>query len=428
MRVMFLTWGEVPRLSSVYGGQVVEVIAALQSQPEIDDVSLVAGYPVIHSGMVREKWRYKDQLKAICDLIGAKNFSTRRIPVPPVGVHPKPWQLPFFTKGHHGFLARKIRTQNIDVVHCRSYVATHFALETRDIFGMDFKVVFDARSLMPEEATITGRWSAADPAFAFWKAREAEMLAQADLAVAVSEPMRVHFERLGAKRTALIYLNVAINALDLARISDTSRLRAGAPVMAYCGYLDEKTWHHPDNLWRVFQAFQSHSPGAKLLVITKSNHAVLRNSLHACAGEKATAATTFTSCPTPRDTVDLLQNADMAVFSYLNPANVFEEDLSETTFATKTAEYLAVGLPVLVNQYCGGARDYVLSKNAGVAYDPKTLLSANDVERMLTLATDRVRISQDARSDFGLADNAARWCALYTDIMTDTNASQPPNT
>lgn len=419
---MFLTWGEVPRMSSVYGGQVVEVVAALQAQPSIDHVSLVSGYPVVHSGIVREKWRYKDQLAAIRQRIGADNFSTRRIPVPPVGVHPKPSQLPLFTKGHHGFLASKIRAQNIDVVHCRSYVATHFALETRMRFGLNFKIVFDARSLMPEEATITGRWGVDDPAFAFWKTREAEMLAQVDLTVAVSEPMRIRFERLGAKRTALIHLNVAINALDMARISDTSRVQAGAPVMAYCGYLGEATWHRPGNLWRVFRSFQVHCPDAKLLVITKSNHAVLRESLRAHGGEEAVAATTFVSAPTPRDTVALLQDADLSVLSYLSPSDAFEEDLSETGFGTKTAEYLAAGLPVLVNRYCGGARDYVLAQNAGVAYDPQTLLSAGDVAQMLSLAWDRVRISQEARSDFGLEDNAARWCTLYGQI---TNPARP---
>jgi glycosyltransferase involved in cell wall biosynthesis len=419
MRVMILTWGEVPRVSSVFGGQVVEVVAALQNQAGIEHVSLVSGYPLIHSGMVREKWRYKHQLRAIRDRIGRHNFSTRRIPVPPVGVHPKPWQLPLFTYGHHRFLARKVRAQNIDVVHCRSYVATHFALETRERFGMNFKVVFDARSLMPEEATITGRWKEQDAAYTFWKEREAEMLAQADAVVAVSEPMRSRFEQIGAKRTALIHLNVAINALDPSLISDTSRLETGSPVLAYCGYLEEGSWHRPDNLWRVFKSFRSYCPDVQLLVITKSNHGMLRESLRANAGASAVSATTFTSAPSPRDTVKLLQTADLAVLSYLDPANAFEKNLSESTFATKTAEYVAVGLPVLVNRYCGGAREYILAHNAGVSYDPDSLLTADDVKKILELSKNRTRISESARHDFGLPNNAVRWCALYNQIMVE---------
>ncbi|HDZ52728.1 hypothetical protein LCGC14_0480210 [marine sediment metagenome] len=419
MRIMFLSWGEVPRISSVYGGQVVEVVAALQRQGDINHVSLVSGYPMIHSGMVREKWRYKRQLQKIRKRIGSQNFSTRRLPVPPVGVHPKPWQLPLFTCGHHGYLARKIRNQSIDIVHCRSYVATHFALETRKRFGMSFKVVFDARSLMPEEATITGRWTEQDTAYNYWKKREAEMLAQADVVVSVSEPMRARFARLGAKRSELIHLNVAINALDSKLISDTSRLESGSPVLAYCGYLEEGSWHRPNNLWSVFQSFKIHCPGVKLLVITKSNHAVLRESLRTYAGEAAVSASTFTSAPSPSETVKLLQTADLAVLSYLDPDNEFEIELSESTFATKTAEYAAVGLPVLVNRYCGGARDYILSHNAGVSYDPVSLLSIDDVNRVLELAKNRIRISEFARNDFGLPDNAARWSALYNRIMIE---------
>lgn len=413
MRVLYLTWGEVPRLSSVYGGQVVEVVAALQRHPRIEHAALIAGFPMIHSGIVREKWRYRQQLKAIRDRLGAENFITRRLPVPPVGVHPKPWQLPFFTAGQHAFLARQIRRHRADVIQCRSYVATYFALEVRARYGLDVKVVFDARSLMPEEARLSGRWSAGSAAYRFWKDAEAAMLAAADVSNAVSQPMRDRFDALGARRTALIYLNVDVQNLDEGRIADTSRLDAGAPIVAYAGYLAENSWHNPTNLWRAFAALRKHCPGARLLLITKSGHAALRSSLGASGFADLNGAITFTSAASPAETVRLLQDADLSVLSYRTPGNAFERELAEPVFATKSAEYLAVGLPLLVNRYCGGVRDYVLSRDAGVAYDPETGPSAEEVATLLRQSRERLRISRMARDDFSLAENADRLARLY---------------
>jgi len=416
MRIMYLTWGEVPRLSSVYGGQAVQVVAAFQRHPEVENASLVAGYPMIHSGMLREKWRYRKQLSAIRDRIGSDNFTTRRIPVPPVGVHPKPSQLPFFYAGQHGFLAREIRKRKPDVMQCRSYVATNLALEVRARYGFEYKVVFDARSLMPEEAVITGRWSGDGPDFQSWKVIEHAMLATSDLSTAVSKPMQEHFDKLGARRTALAYLNVSVDGIVDAQISDNSRLDAAKPVVAYCGYLAENSWHNPMNLWKVFASFHQHCPGAQLLVITKSNHNQLLDSLRTNGFENLIPAVTFTSAPSPAEVVKLLHGADLSVLSYRDPANHFEESMAEKVFATKTAEYMSVGLPMLVNRYCGGARDYALSHNAGVAYDPQQLLSKEDVDNLLYMARDRLRISRKARSDFSIDENAARLVSIFKNL------------
>ncbi|WP_208417491.1 glycosyltransferase [Sphingopyxis panaciterrae] len=416
IRLLYLTWGEVPRMSSVYGGQVVDVVAALQHHPRVEHAALVAGYPLIHSGMVREKWRYRHQLAAIRARIGAENFRTRRIPVPPVGVYPKPHELPLFFFGHHAFLAEEIRRHRANVIQCRSYVAALFALRVREHYGLDIKVVFDARSLMPDEACISGRWSRESDAYRFWKEQEKQILATADVSNAVSKPMQDHYDRLGARKTALIHLNAKVDHLNEARIADVSRLDAGAPLLAYAGYLHEGTWHDPRNLWAAFAGFRRHCPNARLLVITKSAHAQLRAGLAAEGLDGLADAISFTSAESPAETIQLLQNADISVLSYRTPANEFERELAEPVFATKTAEYLAVGLPLLVNHFCGGARDYAISRDAGVAYDPATGPTADQVATLLRQSRERVRISRTARSDFSVTDNAGRLVSLFESL------------
>jgi glycosyltransferase involved in cell wall biosynthesis len=222
---------------------------------------------------------------------------------------------------------------------------------------------------------------------------------------------------LGAKRSELIYLNVDTDALDEGKMRDTSRIDAGAPILVYAGYLAEGTWHDPLNIWQVFASFRTHCPGAKLTVITKSNHGVLKQHLVEHGFSKLIDAITFTSAASPSETVKMLQDCDVSVFGYRTPKNAEELALAEPVFATKTAEYLCAGLPVIVNDICGGARAYVQEKNAGIAYNADTLLSAEDTASVLRQSRDRQSISATACSDFSLTMNAARLVEHYKELI-----------
>lgn len=417
MRLIYLTWGEVPRMSSVYGGQVVRVISELQQQPQIKTAKLLAGYPIIHSGLFREKHRYGEQLKAIKAAIGGNNFIRRHLPVPPVGIYPNQRQLPLFFVGQLARVGRILRRENPDVVHCRSYLAARMALLARARYGFTYKVIFDARSLLPEEAALTGRWEYGSETFKAWKAIEKQLVDTADLSLAVSLPMQRWFDDLGANRTGLIYLNVDTSAVDAASLRVTTRLDARAPVLAYAGHLEEGSWHEPINIWKVFASFRSFEPGARLTVITKSSHSKLKAHAAASGFADLLDAITFTSAASPRETVRILQDADLAILGYRDPVTAHERALAESVFATKTAEYLCAGLPVIVNNVCGGARDYVLQKNLGIAYSPEALLTREDVDTLLRLSRDRAAISQVSHSDFSMIENARRLVGLYESLL-----------
>lgn len=417
MRVLYMTWGEVPRLSSVYGGQVINVVRELQRHPAVSAAKLLAGVPIIHSGMVREKLAYFDQLRKIHSLIGVENFLWRSIPVPPVGLHPGRWQLPFFIAGQIGAVAKHIRAFNPDVVQCRSYVATCLAHAVRDRIGGRFRIVFDSRSYMPDEAVLTRRWSEGSLDHIFWKKQEKKLLTQSDLTTVVSEPMRKRFEALGARRCEVIHLNVDATAIETEKLKISDRLADDSPILAYCGYLSESSWHSPRSLWQVFSSFRAYRPKARLLVITKSNHSSLMQSLRDAGFGNLVGAIEFTSTAGPSATVQLLQTADIAVLSYRTPKNAHEELLAEGVFSTKTAEYLMAGLPVLVNRHCGGAREYVKNHRAGISYDPEQLLTETDVALVMSLACDRQRIAAEAVGHFSTAQNVGRLVELYAQLV-----------
>src|SRR5690606_13427065 len=159
MNIVFLSWGEVPRLSSVYGGQLVNVVKAVGQQADVQSSRLIAGVPLIHSGMLREKWRYREEINSIQRLLGPNNFIRRRLIVPPVGIYPKESQLKLFKLGQMQSMIALLGKLKPDILHCRSYLATYMAHEWRNASGLKYKILFDTRSYMPDEAIQRSRWT-----------------------------------------------------------------------------------------------------------------------------------------------------------------------------------------------------------------------------------------------------------------------------
>lgn len=412
MRVLFVTWGEVPRFSSVYGGQALGVVEALQNTPGVERVALLAGVPLIHSGMVREKLGYFNVLKDIKSRIGKDNFFWRNLIVPPVGVNPQPSQLGMFSKGHVAYGARLIEEYKPDVVHCRYILSAYMAHKWREASGHKFKIVFDARSYMPEESIVMGRWAEHSEGHKFWQGIEAELLSQSDLVCAVSEEMRVRFERIGTRRCELVYLNVSPTQL---RTVDTSPVRGpNDPLkVVYCGALAEGTWHSPELHWKVFSDIERLHPGSTFKVITKSSWADLQESLQTTGYGHLSDKVTFTKAATPTQTVEMMQGAHVGLLSYRLPTTELEETLAQGVFATKTVEYLMAGVPVLVNRYCGGARHFVEDNRVGASYEPKDTLDKATLDKLLLALKEKDKMKRLAHENFSVTENAKKLLGFY---------------
>ncbi|MFC4292480.1 glycosyltransferase [Sphingorhabdus arenilitoris] len=418
MKVLFVSWGEVPRLSSVYGGQLVNIAKAVGENPEVDSASLIAGMPLIHSGLVREKWRYRKQVKAISDLLGKEHFVRRFLLVPPVGIYPTKAQLPLFKFGQMGTMVSLLRNARPDILHCRSYLATYMAHEWRMASGLDYKIVFDSRSYMADEAIQRGRWTEGSADHLFWRQTEAQMLQQSDAVTVVSEPMRQRFIGMGAHpdKVHLIHLNVD-PPKAVPSVNEVQSVEDRGPLFCYCGYLDYKTWHHPNNIWRIFNQIAKLRADARLLVITKSSHAMLKADLIAKGYEKLMDRIEFTSAETSSDCVRIMQNCDAGLLAYLTPQTPLEFEMAKGVFATKTAEYLYAGIPVLVSGVCGGAADFVTTHDVGIAYDAEDQLKLADIARLLTMKSETARLTGLANEKFNVKRNAERLVSIYNKVL-----------
>lgn len=415
MRILYMTWGERPEIAGVYGGQVVDLVHHLQEHPKIEQIKLLVGAPVIYRGMRHGKYKFRMERDKIRALLGEETLIARRTVTAPVGVFARKRDLPFFAFGHIRWGCQMIRQMQPDIVHCRSYVATHMAHRLRDAGGFDFKIVFDPRGFMPEEAIVSGSFADGSPDYHFWKEEEKRLSQRSDAVITVSETMRLDFEAMGGQNVTTIYLNAPIddNASDA-----VDRLQKDGVTLCYCGGLSGQTWHHPDRLWQLFGALKDRLPGSKLKVVTRTDHDGLRKDFLKHFSGQFGDDLTLAQAASPAEVVRLMQSADLGALSSFTPSAKADEKVAYSIFGTKSAEYLAAGLPVLVNSVCGGAAIFVKEHKAGLVYDADAPLEGVSAEDLLALTGKKQEMRTLARTYFGLENNAQRLVDLYQKLLS----------
>jgi len=113
-----------------------------------------------------------------------------------------------------------------------------------------------------------------------------------------------------------------------------------------------------------------------------------------------------------------LASCHLGVLSYFNPETKNEKLLSSVVMAVKTAEYLAAGLPILVNKLCGGAAGIVEAHAVGIAYDPDTFAEIDGASFRALLGEEVSERAVSLAGDvFDYRANAERYSELYRSVL-----------
>ncbi|WP_417365318.1 glycosyltransferase [Flavobacterium beibuense] len=370
MKIVYLTWGETPRSYGVYNSQVIgQFVETKKIMPEAE-FFFIAGLPIIHSGLVREKRRYKEELKKIKFRLTNIPFQVIPIFAPQNFVNSSKSTFSFMHIISNLMLKKRFRDIQPDVVHCRSYHAAFAAVQVREKYKFNYKIVFDGRGLYPEEVALKKGYSDSNSNYLFLKQIENKLLSECDVSVAVSDTMKEHYLSLKAKKAVCVYLS-----------SSTVRLRGGREHIVregdkinygYVGALSDDTWHKPQELLDLYMKLRVFGK-SKLIIVTTSNHEAIRK----CFANIPDDEIYITSTKTDEELKNILQTFDFGLMSYFKPQSKREILLGNMVLAVKIVEYLAAGLPVIVNRYCGGAASIVEKYNLGIVYDPETFQEIN---------------------------------------------------
>lgn len=415
---MYLTWGETPRTYGVFGSQVIGQFVETKQKNPNDVYLFVSAVPLIHSGLIREKVGYFDEIEKVKKALNGINFVWIPIFISQnfVNASKKTFNWMFF-----GAIRRfkyLIEEFEPDIVHCRSYMAAWAALQVRSKYGLDYRIIFDARGLYPEEVALKNGYQENNQDYKFLKEIERVLLEKSDVTIAVSDTMARHFRGLNAKRVETIYLSASSEKLRVYRDNDERVLK---PInFCYVGALSEDTWHKISSLFELFSRLKRIFADSTLTIVTTSNH----NSIRSAFSTFSSNDITITSSTSLSVLKKYLSAADFGLMPYFSPENSREELLADMVMAVKTAEYICAGLPVIVNKCCGGVAFLVKKYNMGIVYDPKKLsdLNAAEIELLRSSGEFCNEISEKARLLFDYKVHADKYSWLYRDLININSA------
>lgn len=235
------------------------------------------------------------------------------------------------------------------IVHARSYLPSavaHFAAA----LSPDTRFLFDVRGLLGEEYVDAGHWSADSYRYKLLKRFERRLFAHADGVVVLTERHRKYLcedRRLVAPETPI---EVIPTCVDVDRFQASAEARSrwrhelGAEsrfVLVYAGTLG--SWYREEEMVRFYAALRRRRPSRFALY----THSPTDRFDRALAEAQVPREEVAVRRVAPTEMPAALAAADAAV-SFITPC--FSKLGSSPT---KTAEYLAMGLPTVLNRGIG---------------------------------------------------------------------------
>jgi glycosyltransferase involved in cell wall biosynthesis len=282
------------------------------------------------------------------------------------------------------------------------------------------RLLFDCRGLVADEYVDFGHWQRQSWRYRAFKLAERHLFARADGMVVLTDRMRRWLKdeaRLVAPERPIEVIPCCV---DLARftVDDARRAQARAAlgagdrfVLAYAGNLN--AWYCDEEMAELFAAVRRRRP-ALFAVYTRSPSDKLRAAL---ARRGVADGDVHIAAVAPDDMPARLAAADAAV-SFAEPR--FSKIASSPV---KVAEYLASGLPVVVNRGVGD-QDAMMQAEPHLLVDAG-LLGEREIDRaaaaLLARAGDRdlrERAHLLATMRFALDLGVARYQRLYEQLVS----------
>jgi glycosyltransferase involved in cell wall biosynthesis len=262
------------------------------------------------------------------------------------------------------------KNENIETLHCRSYLSALIGLELKYKIGTKF--IFDIRGFWADER-IDGRiWSLKNPIhkflYRFFKKKEIEFLRNADHVVSLTENAKKEIESWPQLKDHSPVISVIPCCVDLKhfspeRINEKSKenlrekLKIKRDDFVVCYHGSIGTWYMLEEMLDFFKVFKSVHSNAKFLIITQDDtkdvyeRSVKRN---LSSDSIIIASSSRTEMPV------YLSLCDLAVY-FIKP--LYSKKASSPT---KLAELLAMGIPVITNAGIGDSDLILEQKNTGL--------------------------------------------------------------
>ena len=304
--------------------------------------------------------------------------------------------------------------QTVGIVHARGYVPALIALWTKRRQGTRF--LFDMRGFWVDEKVEAGHWPAGGLLYRVGKWCERRFFAEADAIVSLTAAGVREFPSLGRVRDG-VPIVVIPTCADLDRFTpgdaDAQRrhvLGLDEAFVAGCvGTLSN--WYLREQTLAFLAALARRLPRMKVLIVTREDHERLR----ADAGRAGLPADRLVLARAGFDEMPaMIRQMDVGVF-FIRAC--FSKRASA---ATKLAEFLGCGVPVVINDRIGDSGDIVRNAGAGIVLAEAELArfdaAADELVRLVADPGTPARCREAALQTFSLANGVASYGALYEQL------------
>ena len=309
-----------------------------------------------------------------------------------------------------------VREDGVDLVHARSYVPA--AIAHRATRGSSTPYIFDVRGLLAEEYVDGGIWRTGSLPYRLTKRAEQTLLHDASGIVTLTEAVVPQLESnpglvsRDAVPWAVIPCCVRVDEFEVdagvrSRVRDELRL-GERPMLVYSGSVG--TWYLLDEMIAYYRAARDVVPSLALLLLLNRDHDLAHGALARAGIDDADVRVTGVS---PEDVPAHLAAADAGI-GFIRPA-----PSKVASSPTKLAEYLASGIPAVVNAGVGDTHTLATEPSVHVVEDlsPTGLLEAAALLPGV-LDTDRAAARALARRCFSISEvGGRRYGRLYQDVL-----------
>jgi glycosyltransferase involved in cell wall biosynthesis len=311
-----------------------------------------------------------------------------------------------------------VRSNGIEMVHARGHIPATIALGLKKRFGT--KMIFDLRGLMAEEYVDAEHWREGSLPYRLTKATERRILAATDAIVTLTERIWPIINKWEGLRGREVHHKVIPCCVDLSlfKFSEEDRARRRAELglgdrftMVYSGSLDG--WYLTEKMADFFASFLKQKSDAHLLWLTTGSHDRVRELMKSRNVNIANFS--------------VLSIASATVPSYLAAADAglafIKRCVSKVASSpTKNGEYLACGLPLIINAGVGDSDSLINDWKAGVLLEEFTAdeysQAGRSIEAMVAAPEVRKNARLVAERLFDLkAIGAERYASLYEKVL-----------
>ena len=319
------------------------------------------------------------------------------------------------------YASRLVRRKQIEMVHARSHIPATIALALKRRFGL--KMIFDLRGLMAEEYVDANHWNEGSLPYRLIKSMESRALQSSDGIVTLTEKIWPAIKGWKGLRGREVIHEVVpcCSDLDLFRFSQSERDRVRAElnlqdrfVVVYSGSIGG--WYLTDKTADFFSTLLKRRPNGHFLWLTGVDRSIIEKLM----SDRGVNSSQFTVRSVSPSQVPGYLSASDAGIAFYRPT--FSR---MATSPVKVSEYLAVGLPVIINEGVGDSDTFVESQELGAVV---TNFDEGQYERALVtienlLAGDvHARARAAAKSFFDVRGlGLQRYSRLYERVLNLPN-------